>query len=434
MKASTKRLNSLAAALLAVAIGTAACGSGSSSSETPPADTSGASAPADAPEEATSPDAGSDLLAADTSLAPVKIGLIAQDEELFSFPEVRAASQAVVDYLNAEKGGIDGHPVELDVCGAGDAPESHVACAQEMVNADDVHFVVNSGVGVTTAASNALLSESGKAVSTVGNDLTDYTLPGVYVFDPGFLGITQVTFVSAAQQGITDMTLFMPDDPAFAGFVPVLQSIAADNGINLDDVILLGLEPDLTGPMSAANADADAWFLGLGDPAQCASAATAVKTLDYQGVVVTNDVCLNPELIQSGEIDGWSGSSSSTLPTTSPDADVADIVRVLDEYGTEQAITGGFAGWAVAQILIAADALSQAGGADATDASVIDVMNTYSSSAITGFPPVSCPGAGAFFGACNQAMNWVTVEDGAITQGEGFVPLDFTKLEFLLGG
>ncbi|HCV33885.1 MAG TPA: hypothetical protein DGF10_04390, partial [Acidimicrobiaceae bacterium] len=68
---------------------------------------------------------------ADQSMSPVKIGLIAQDEELFAFPEVRAVSQAFVDYFNAELTGIDGHPVELDVCGAGDAPEDHVACAQQ---------------------------------------------------------------------------------------------------------------------------------------------------------------------------------------------------------------------------------------------------------------------------------------------------------------
>ena len=134
---------------------------------------------------------------ADDSLAPVKIGLIAQDTELVSIPEVRASAQATVDYINAELKGVDGHPVELDVCGAGDAPESHVACAQQFVNDDKVRIVINAGLGTNTAASNAILKEGGVATFTIGNDIGESTTEGIYAFDSGALGVVQAAFAHA---------------------------------------------------------------------------------------------------------------------------------------------------------------------------------------------------------------------------------------------
>ena len=430
------------AAVAALALVVAACGSddddgvadepSAEASADEPADTP-ADTPADEPADTSEPEEAS--TGADESLSPVKIGLIAQDEELFSFPEVRASSQAMVDYLNAEHAGIGGHPIELVVCGAGDAPESHIECAQQFTNADDIHYVINGGVGVTTVASNALLAENGKPVATVGNDLTDYATPGLVSFDAGFLGIVQGVFGFASDQGITTMSMFFPDDPALEPFVGLLQAIAAENGINLDDVILLGLEPDLLGPISAANADNEAWFFGVNDPASCTAAAPAVKTVGYEGLVISNSLCLFEDLVTSGEIDGWFGQLDSFFQAADAGDEVEEVGRILDQYGNDDAeLTAAQSGWSVANILIAVDVLEQAGGAEATDASVLDVLSTYSNSDLPGFPDVSCPGAGLYFGACNNSVAIIEVSDGAISKGAGFVELDFTKLEFLLEG
>ena len=134
---------------------------------------------------------------ADESMEPVKIGLIAQVEELMAFPEVPAVAQAYVDYFNAEHGGANGHPIELEVCGAGDAVESHIACANQFVNADDIHVVINGGFLSNSIASGTILAEAGKANLGLGNDFIDYLTPNLYNFDPGLPGLAQVFFVFA---------------------------------------------------------------------------------------------------------------------------------------------------------------------------------------------------------------------------------------------
>ena len=233
---------------------------------------------------------------ADESMAPVKVGLIAQVEELMAFPEVPAVAQAYVDYFNAELGGVNGHPIELVVCGAGDAVESHIACANEFVNADDVHVVINGGFLSNSIVSGTILAEAGVANLGLGNDFIDYLTPNLYNFDPGLPGLAQVFFVFAKnQRDVSTMSLFLADDPAIAPFEPALYAIGESNGITITETIYLGFEPDLTGPVSAADTSMDGWLFVLADGAQCTAAASGAATVGYDGHIFGNDLCLSQD-------------------------------------------------------------------------------------------------------------------------------------------
>ena len=425
----------------------AACGSsddgGDTATDDAPADETADDAPADEepaddepadeePADEPAEEVPADGAMADDSMDPVKLGLIAQDEELLSFPEVRSAAQAFVDYANTELGGIDGHPVELDICGAGDAPEGHVACAQQFVNDDSVHLILVGSFLGNSAAVSAITSEAGKPAITLGNDFVDYFIPNSYVFDPGLPGLAQVFFVFASQEReIETMSLFIADDPAFEPFIPVLELIAESNGIAINEVIPLGFEPDLTGPVSAANTENDSWLFVLADGAQCGASSAGVATVGYEGDLFANDLCMGQDTVESGVLDGWSGPVVSSAPTVDG-KDVAEIARILDTYGDSNAQAAGLAGWAIANTQIAYDALVKAGGIDATDASVIEVLNSYSNDDVLGFPPVACPGPSAWTGACNQSPLMVDVVDGTMVAPGGFTTLDFSELDFLL--
>ena len=368
-------------------------------------------------------------------MAPLKIGLIAQVEELMAFPEVPAVAQAYVDYFNAEHGGADGHPLELVVCGAGDVPESHIACANEFVNADDVHVVINGGFLSNSIVSGTILAEAGKANLGLGNDFIDYLTPNLYNFDPGLPGLAQVFFVFAkAQRDVSTMSLFLADDPAIAPFEPALYAIGESNGITINETIYLGFEPDLTGPVSAADASNDGWLFVLAD-----GAMRDLSLHDHPGEVVAllgpngADLCLSQDLVESGAVDGWSGPIVSSAPTIDGGAEIDEINRILDTYGGADVQTAGLAGWALAQVFIARDILIAGGGADANDESVLAALSTYSRSDIPGYPEVSCPGPDPWAGACNTSPLMVTIADGQMTAPDGFTFLDFSELNFLLG-
>ena len=116
MQTNQSRWLRLLAVLLAFVLVAAACGDD---------DETGAESSDDTASDAADDDSGSaadngDASAEDTAdeepaVAPLKIGMIAQTEELLAFPGVPAAAEAVVGYANAEDGGN----IELVICSAG---------------------------------------------------------------------------------------------------------------------------------------------------------------------------------------------------------------------------------------------------------------------------------------------------------------------------
>jgi len=244
-----------------------------------------------------------------------------------------------------------------------------------------------------------------------------------------------VCFVYASGvRGDTAGTLFIADDPALGPFIPAVQAIAEANGIALNEVVPLGFEPDLTGPVSAANPDNDMWFFLLADGAQCTASAAAVETVGFEGNLYANDLCMSEDVVSTGALDGWIGAIVSSAPTADGGEDVALINRVLDQYGSDDAQNAGLAGWALANMYVARDVLIEAGLADATRESVLEALSTYASSDIPGLSGVSCPGPSAWTGACNMAPLVVTVANGLLTSPDGFIQLDFSELDFLLEG
>ncbi len=413
----------LLALLAALALGVAACGS----SDDDEASTAGNGSGGDE----TTDEATVDGNAADTSLDPVRIGVIAQDEELVAFPEIRSAAEAMEGYFNAELGGVDGHPVEAVICGAGDTPESAIGCAQEFVN-DDTIQIVWAGTLNTPAVAETMVA-AGKPVLSIGNDIPDFLTPGQYTLDPGVLGQAQGVFQVAAQQlDAGTATLFVADDPAFDGFVPVLELLAEGQGITIDQIIRLGFEADLTGPVSAASQDSDTWIFVLADGAQCGAAANAATSLGFEGEVIGNDLCISEELVESGGVEGWYAPLSSAAPVTGTD-DYDEIGRIIETYAPETQ-RAGFAGLTMGAMQVAYDVLSAAGGPDATAESVAAELDAYSSDDVLGFPAISCPGPGSFVSACHTDPIVVQAVDGELVSPGGFLDIDYSIFEPLLEG
>ena len=209
-----------------------------------------------------------------------------------------------------------------------------------------------------SATAAGILAENGVATLTLGNDFLDYLLPGVYTVDPGLPGLAQVFFVFASDvRGDSTATLFIADDPAFEPFIPALEAIGDANGIAVNEVVPLGFEPDLTGPVSAANPDNDMWLFVLADGAQCTASAAAVDTVGFEGNLYANDLCMSADAIAGGALDGWVGAIVSSVPTADGGDDVELLNRILAEYGDGQ--NAGLAGWSMANMFVARDVLAR---------------------------------------------------------------------------
>lgn len=67
--------------------------------------------------------------------SPITIGMVNQENTpAASFPELSRAAQAAADWVNDELGGVDGHPIRLEVCNTKFSAEGSTACGQRFVD------------------------------------------------------------------------------------------------------------------------------------------------------------------------------------------------------------------------------------------------------------------------------------------------------------
>ena len=156
------------AALAVALLAAAGCSSSSSSSTTPPA-TSAAAAPSPS---GTSGGLGAQSVTnyltytggksgpANSSLTPVTVGFVNQQggPQVIGLHATDGAEMAI-KYINAQLGGVDGHPIVLDTCFIASAEEEGTGCAQKFLANKNVHVI---SMGAVVIGDAVLLQHAGR--------------------------------------------------------------------------------------------------------------------------------------------------------------------------------------------------------------------------------------------------------------------------------
>ena len=125
---------------------------------------------------------------ANPDLEPVRVGLLNQENSpAGSFPEARAAVEAAVRWVNEELGGVNGRPVELEVCVTDFTVERSQACAQQMVMADVV--AVTTGIDVGSTGSMPIFEQNGiPVVGGIPVNMAEMVSPLAFYFSGSIAG------------------------------------------------------------------------------------------------------------------------------------------------------------------------------------------------------------------------------------------------------
>ena len=103
---------------------------------------------------------------ANSSLTPVTVGFVNQQ----GGPQVIGqhatdGAEMAVKYINAELGGVDGHPIQLDTCFIASAEEEGTGCAQKFLANKNVHV---AAMGAAVIGVQSFYSTLGGALPVVG--------------------------------------------------------------------------------------------------------------------------------------------------------------------------------------------------------------------------------------------------------------------------
>jgi branched-chain amino acid transport system substrate-binding protein len=328
------------AALAALSLVASACSedrAASSSTTTGPADVTTDCTPDDLLACARTTSIG-DLVpdeATEATGEPMVIGMINQENTpAGSFPELSAAAQAGIDWVNEQLDGVDGRPIELEVCNTEFSPEGSTACAQQFVQ-EGVEVVLGGidvfGNGIDTLDDNGIPYIGGIPVSP-----QSVVSPNSFQWSGGTWGAAVAfAYHAATVEKAEKVAIIYGEFGSIADGAAYGETTLKNLGV--DEVQLVPypiLATDLTSPLQAAAAgDPDAVFLLAADTG-CKSAFDGVQTVGLEATMYYVGACAAPKIVDEAGPDKTDGAFFNVeQEINGDDPDPALYNAVVEAYG-----------------------------------------------------------------------------------------------------
>jgi branched-chain amino acid transport system substrate-binding protein len=234
--------------------------------------------------------------------SPIVFGAInIETQASANFPEVREAANAMVQYLNAYRGGLNGHPIKVDWCITDGTPSVSSNCAKQLIA--DHPVAILGAADISGAAPLALYAKAG--LDVIGG--TNFTPPEntaknslVFSDVASFSNIVSAEWASHEAGGKGKKVAVLAEGDAQGEFsantywVPAVK--AAGDQVKVFDM------PPSASDLSADIEAAIGWganSIGLESPGQCVALLTGLKTDGWTGPVTSIDPCSAPPVIKA---------------------------------------------------------------------------------------------------------------------------------------
>ncbi|MFD3813015.1 ABC transporter substrate-binding protein [Rhodococcus sp. NPDC058639] len=367
--------------------------------------------------------------------APIVIGAQAPIKGATAYPQTAYGLEAGVQYVNEVLGGINGRPLEVDVCGGDGSPETAINCANGFVS-KNVPLVIDA-VDQSMGAAVPILGSAGIPIigTLAGSFVADAAEYGQAFYFTGPVSFAALASMSALDtMGKTTASLAVNESPTSHAYVddlimPIAEGMGIDvsvqyppaSGANLNVVAATQLadNPDMAGVIALPEDGCTSLFQalrrqGYEDTILAGSCSQFIDDMgsDAAGIVT------QPRL--------WVPLAKESAPAEVQEqldvfADAMDAVGYGDELSSRSIYT-------FAAIVNIAQILSEHGG-EITAGTVTDAFKAVKDFPSFAGPTVTCdgqqwPGVAT---TCNaQAIFFEVQEDGTLRSVDesGYIDLD----------
>ncbi|WP_134325357.1 ABC transporter substrate-binding protein [Cumulibacter soli] len=152
---------------------------------------------------------------------PIVIGVQSLDTGPVAYPQNTYGAEAAEWYINNEMGGINGQPIELNICSGDGTPETGVKCANSFVK-DDMPVVFDAYDGTSMGAMTPILKEAGIPIVGLlaGQAVAESADYGTAFYFSGPLETSALGMVTVlANEGKKTASLALTDAPSSHGYV-----------------------------------------------------------------------------------------------------------------------------------------------------------------------------------------------------------------------
>ncbi len=351
---------------------------------------------------------------AKANLAPVKIGYINGQggPPNFNFPQATSVIRAGVKMVNAELGGIHGHPLQLSECFWAQAEEEGVRCGQQMVN-EKVNAIIYGFVTVGNQSIYATVKGTIPIVGVVTANPADPTAKNAFFLNGSQTSVLGPfgTYTKMRLPNVKTAAIVYPTDPG-----AITAAAALGKGLRQAGVrpTLIGVPPlatDLIGPATQASS-ADMIVAALGFTT-CVPFARAIQQINYTKPILSTPICtfLPRAAYAGGDIPQWTYGIAQTLVNFPGPQSKLYLKKGLQYGSTVNDMLWVFAEGAWEELLATVKIMNAIPYAKLSPARIIAGFKSFRGPLILGPPQIACgkvsPGEPAACGNQTQFYNYV---------------------------
>lgn len=267
---------------------------------------------------------------------PFTIGMVNQENTpAGSYPELSQAVQAAVEYVNTQLGGLDGRPIEVDVCNTEFSAEGSTACGQRF--AEQGTPVVLGGIDVFGNAIDVLADNDVPYVGGIPISTQSVQAENSYQWSGGTWGAA-VAFAehAATELGAEKVAVVYGEFGSITQGAEYAKKVLEGHGVQAQLVPFPIVATDLISPMQAAASSEPDAIIVLAADAGCRAGFEAIQTIGLEAQKYFVGACAAPAILDSVDpaaTEGTIFNVEGPISSSSPDPDVTFYNGVIEQYG-----------------------------------------------------------------------------------------------------
>ncbi|HEY1369244.1 MAG TPA: ABC transporter substrate-binding protein [Gaiellaceae bacterium] len=254
---------------------------------------------------------------ANPKLSPVVLGFINGQggPPNFNFPQATSVIEAGVKMVNAELGGVHGHPVKLNECFWAQAEEEGVRCGQQMVNDPATKAILFGFVTVGNQSIYATVKGTRPIVGVVTANAADPTAKNAFFLNGSQTSVLGPfgTYTKRYLPKVKTVAIVYPTDPGADTAAQALKKAMLQVGAKVTMIGVPPLATDLLGAATQASSS-DMIIAALGFTT-CVPFARAIDQIHYTKPVLSTPICtfIPRAAYAGGDIPQWTYGIAQTL-------------------------------------------------------------------------------------------------------------------------
>jgi branched-chain amino acid transport system substrate-binding protein len=331
---------------------------------------------------------------ANSKLAPVTLGFINGQggPPNFNFPQATHVVEAEVKMINAELGGVHGHPLKLNECFWRQAEEEGVKCGQQMVNDKGTKAIIFGFVTVGNQSIYATVKGTKPIVGVVTANPADPTAKNAFFLNGSQTSVLGPfgTYTKQFLPKVKTAAIVYPTDPGADTAAIALKKGLQQVGVKVTVIGVPPLSTDLLGAATQASS-ADMIVAALGFTT-CVPFARAIDQIHYSKPILSTPICtfLPRVAYAGGDIPKWTYGIAQTLVNLPGPQSKLYLKKGIQYGATVNDLLWVFAEGAWEEVLATVKIMNSMPFNKITPAAITAGFKTFKGPTILGPPNIAC--------------------------------------------